>query len=95
MKRVATALNSIENTVRVEGHTDSVPVSGDLLTIFPSNWELSVARAANSVNYLENTGGIDANRLSAAGYGQYRPIASNGTRAGRAQNRRVEIVVMP
>ncbi len=95
MGNVGNALNGMDNTIRVEGHTDSIPVSGDLLAIFPSNWELSVARAANTVNYLQNRAGVDANRLSAVGYGEFRPVATNGTRAGRAQNRRVEIVVMP
>jgi len=95
MRRVGSALNGLDNAVMVEGHTDSIPVSGDLTAIFPSNWELSVARAANTVNYLESRAGVDAGRLSAIGYGQYRPVAANNTRAGRALNRRVEIVVKP
>ena len=85
----------IRDRILVEGHTDSIPVTGDLQNIYPSNWELSVARAANTVNYLENQGGIDPTRLSATGFGQQRPVAPNNTRAGRALNRRVEIVVKP
>jgi len=92
---VAEVLNSIDNSVTVEGHTDGVPVSGDLLAIFPSNWELSVARAANTVNFLQSQGSVDPTRLSALGFGEFRPVADNSTREGRALNRRVEIVVKP
>ena len=95
MERVADALGGINNPILVEGHTDGIPVTGDLQNIYPSNWELSVARAANTVNYLENQGGIDPQRLSATGFGEQRPVAPNNTRAGRALNRRVEIVVKP
>ncbi|MFT7214430.1 MAG: flagellar motor protein MotB, partial [Granulosicoccus sp.] len=95
MNRVASSLNGLDNDIVVEGHTDSIPVSGDLQAIFPSNWELSVARAANSVNFLESEGGVDSSRLGALGYGQQRPVASNETREGRALNRRVELVVKP
>ena len=93
--RVGDALQDLDNNVVVEGHTDGIPVTGDLQTIFPSNWELSVARAANTVNYLQNEVGMEPERLSAAGYGEQRPVASNDTREGRALNRRVEIVVVP
>jgi len=92
---VASALKGINNQVIVEGHTDSIPVTGDLQAIFPSNWELSVARAANTVNFMQSNGGLDPARLSALGFGQYRPVTGNDTREGRALNRRVEIVVKP
>jgi len=95
MAKVGSSLTGMSNNIAVEGHTDSIPVSGELLAIFPSNWELSVARAANTVNYLQNTAGVDADRLSAAGFGENRPVTSNETREGRALNRRVEIVVKP
>ena len=95
MGRVATALGDLDNQIVVEGHTDSIPVTGTLTQIFPSNWELSVARAANAVNFLESSGGLDPERLSAQGYGQYRPVTTNDTREGRATNRRVEVVVLP
>ena len=95
MGRVAAALKGIDNNIVVEGHTDSIPVSGELMAFFPSNWELSVARAANTVNFLESQGGVRAERLSALGYGQQRPVAPNNTREGRALNRRVELVVQP
>jgi len=93
--QVAGVLNTIGNSVIVEGHTDSIPVSGDLTAIFPSNWELSVARAANTVNFLQSRGSVDPARLSALGFGEHRPVAPNNTREGRALNRRVEIVVKP
>ena len=89
------ALQELDNDIVVEGHTDCIPVTGDLAAVFPSNWELSVARAANTVNFLENAAGMNPERLSATGYGQQRPVAPNDTREGRALNRRVEIVALP
>jgi chemotaxis protein MotB len=77
--------------VRVEGHTDSIPVGSN--SRWASNWELSTARAAAAVRYLESKG-IDANRISAGGYAEHRPLGDNQTREGRAQNRRIEIVVV-
>ncbi len=74
--------------VRIEGHTDNVPINTPK---YPSNWELSAARALAATKYLAFTGGIPADRLSAIGYGEYRPIEPNDTREGRAKNRRVEI----
>ncbi len=75
--------------IAVEGNTDAVPVQGG---IFPSNWELSTARASTVVRYLIGKG-VDPQRLTAIGYASLRPIASNATAAGRALNRRVEIVL--
>ncbi len=74
--------------IRVEGHTDNVPISNDQ---FPSNWELSAARALNVVKVLAFQGGLDPAKLSGVGYGEYRPRATNTTPKGRAMNRRVEI----
>jgi chemotaxis protein MotB len=76
--------------LRVEGHTDDVPVRGGP---FPSNWELSTARAISVVQYLERHG-IRKDRLSAAGYGEFHPLVGNDGPGARAQNRRVEIVVV-
>ncbi|MFH0918574.1 MAG: OmpA family protein [Candidatus Omnitrophota bacterium] len=78
--------------VGIEGHTDNVPIkqSG-----WKSNWELSTARALSVLHYLANEQGISPERLSAIGYGEYRPVASNETKDGRKQNRRVEIVILP
>ena len=75
--------------IAIEGNTDDVPVHGG---IFPSNWELSTARASTVVRYLIGKG-VDPQRLTAIGYASLRPIASNSTAAGRALNRRVEIVL--
>ncbi|MBZ0264412.1 flagellar motor protein MotB [bacterium] len=74
--------------IRVEGHTDNVPIS---TVRYPSNWELSAARALAATKYLAYEGGLDPSRLSAVGYGEYRPRESNDTVGGRSKNRRVEI----
>ena len=77
-------------SLRVEGHTDNVPVkSGDYAT----NWELSAARADAVVELLANNYGIPQERMVAAAYGEYRPVATNDTARGRALNRRIEIIV--
>lgn len=77
--------------IRVEGHTDNWPID---TVRFPSNWELSTARAARVVRFIIDEKQIDPDRLSAAGYGEYRPIASNTTAEGRSKNRRVDIVLL-
>jgi chemotaxis protein MotB len=77
--------------IRVEGHTDSLPISN---ARFPSNWELSSARAIAVLRVLADNG-VATERLSAAAMGPYRPIADNETREGRARNRRIEIVIVP
>lgn len=76
--------------VTIEGHTDNVPIA---TATFPSNWELSVRRAINIGQFLITEGGIDARRLSAVGYADTRPVASNETAEGRQQNRRVSILL--
>lgn len=78
--------------VGIEGHTDNQPIK---LSGWKSNWELSTARALSVLHYLVNKKGISPNRLSAIGYGEYHPVASNNTREGRQSNRRVEIVILP
>ncbi|MBU0548048.1 MAG: OmpA family protein [Candidatus Omnitrophica bacterium] len=78
--------------VGIEGHTDNVPIK---LSGWKSNWELSTARALSVLHYLVNNQGIAPERLSAIGYGEYRPVDSNETIDGRKQNRRVEIVILP
>ena len=81
-----------DKEVGVEGHTDNDPIkhSG-----WKSNWELSTARATSVLHYLVNEGKLDPKKLSAIGYGEYRPVVSNKTLAGRQKNRRVEIVIIP
>jgi len=80
-----------ERVISVEGHTDNVPMRS---AEFPSNWELSTTRATNVIRYFLDEVGIKPKRLSASGYGEYYPIATNETPEGRSQNRRVDIVVM-
>jgi chemotaxis protein MotB len=77
----------------VEGHTDNVPLGGQLKQRFPSNWELSAARAASVIRFLQSEGGVEPKKLSLKGYGSYHPIASNHTEEGRMQNRRIEIIL--
>lgn len=95
--RVAAVLQTIEDKqIQVSGHTDNVPIKNEeLKKQFPTNWELSSARAVNVVRYLSETGGVKRERLTAAGYGEYHPIASNATPKGRAKNRRIEILLTP
>jgi chemotaxis protein MotB len=84
------ALAGAPSQLRVEGHTDDVPIR---TAAFPSNWELSTARAISVVRYLEENG-VDRSRLSVAGYGEFHPLAPNDSPERRALNRRVEIVVL-
>jgi chemotaxis protein MotB len=91
IRKLSQTLISLPNPVRVEGHTDSQPID---TTAFPSNWELSSARAASVVHVIANSG-IDPARLSVIGRAQYSPAQSNGTAAGRNANRRVLIAILP
>ncbi len=84
-----------DQEIRVEGHTDDVPISKTLSAMFPTNWELSTNRATSAVHYLQETCGFSANRLSASGYGDTHPIAPNDTEENRAKNRRIEILLVP
>jgi chemotaxis protein MotB len=77
----------------VEGHTDNLPLSTSLKKQFPSNWELSTARAAAVVRFFQEQGGIDPQRLSARGFSFYKPVAPNTSEEGRHQNRRNEIIL--
>jgi chemotaxis protein MotB len=78
--------------VTVEGHTDNIPVKN---AKFNSNWELSTARASTVVALLIEKAGVAPTRLSAAGYGEFKPVAPNDTNEGRSKNRRVDIVIAP
>jgi chemotaxis protein MotB len=97
LARVAAVLKTIEDKqVQVSGHTDDSPIKNEeLKKQFPTNWELSVARAVNVVRYLTETGGVPAKNVLAAGYGQFHPIAANASPKGRAANRRIEILLTP
>ena len=89
--QVATALQGFPSQIRVEGHTDNIPIhTGE----FPSNWELSSARAVTIVRFLTEGGHLPPDRLAAAGYGEFHPVAANDTAEGRAANRRVELVIV-
>ncbi|MGD8990385.1 MAG: flagellar motor protein MotB [Desulfobacterales bacterium] len=79
----------------VQGHTDDVKIGGALLNRFPTNWELSAARATAVVRLLQDKGEIDPTRLTASGFSYYKPVAPNETEEGRRQNRRIEIMLMP
>lgn len=91
LNQVAQVLATVPNQVRVEGHTDNVPIFTEQ---FPSNWELSAARAVAVARYLMEHAQIAPERVHAAGYGEYRPVASNDTPEQRALNRRAEIMVI-
>lgn len=84
-----------DENILVEGHTDNMPLGPSLKQRFPSNWELSAARAASVVRFLQKEGGLQPERLSARGHSFYRPIASNENKEGRSQNRRIEIILAP
>jgi len=85
--------SAADKNIQVEGHTDNVPISGTLAEKYPSNWELSTARATTVLHFLQTKASIPGERLSAVGYGEYHPIATNGSKEGRAQNRRIQIVL--
>lgn len=88
---VYTEIKDRPNHIRVEGHTDNRPIATPQ---FPSNWELSTARATSVVRYFTDYHGTPRDKVSALGYGEFRPVASNGVPEGRARNRRVDIVLL-
>jgi chemotaxis protein MotB len=95
LKRVVEILKTVtDKIIRVEGHTDNVPIAGTLAKRYPTNWELSAARAINITRYLEKEG-LDPALLSAAAFGEYQPVADNETPEGRAKNRRIAIILLP
>jgi chemotaxis protein MotB len=91
----AVLVNLPDRQVQVSGHTDNQPITGKLKAQFPTNWELSVSRALNVVRFLEERAQVPAERLVASGHGEHQPIARNNTLAGRARNRRIEILLTP
>ncbi|MEW6101639.1 MAG: OmpA family protein, partial [Candidatus Omnitrophota bacterium] len=84
--------NVPENSVGIEGYTDNQPIK---YSGWKSNWELSSARALSVLHYLADEKGVSGERLSAIGYGEYRPVSTNDSAEGRQSNRRVEIVIIP
>lgn len=91
LNKLAGIIAKVPNQIRIEGHTDNIPISN---TRFPSNWELSTARATQLVAYFVEKHGLPPQNLSAAGYSEYRPIVPNNSEANRALNRRVDIVIL-
>lgn len=91
LHKISSILAASQNYIKVEGHTCTLPIH---TSQYQSNWELSVIRATNVVHILSNNGQIDPKRLSATGYGEFRPIASNDTEDGRIKNRRVDLVIL-
>lgn len=88
---VASLLNTVDNFIRIEGHTDNVPISR---SAYPSNWELSTARAVNVVKLFINKCNYPPNKLIAVGYGEFKPVADNTTTEGRTKNRRIDIIIL-
>lgn len=96
LDKVITILKDVKDKrIQVEGHTDNVPIVSKLKERFPTNWELSTARASEVVRHLQESGGLDPKLLSSTGYSEYQPVASNDTEEGRRKNRRIEIVLLP
>ena len=95
LQKVIDILKNVKDkAIRIEGHTDNVQIVGALTVKYPTNWELSAARAINVTRYLQQQG-IDPALLAAVAYGEYKPVASNDTEEGKAKNRRIEIILVP
>ena len=91
LQQLAAIIRKLPNDIRIEGHTDNVPIS---TSQFPSNWHLSVARALSTAYYLMKDEGLDPEKLSIVGYSEYKPIEANESDIGRATNRRVDIIII-
>lgn len=92
-KMVETLKTVSDKAIRIEGHTDDVQITGALTRTFPTNWELSAARAINVTRFLQQQG-IDPRNLSAAAFAEHKPVAPNDSKEGRAKNRRIEITLV-
>ncbi len=88
---IAEVVTQYNNPLRLEGHTDNIPIS---TAQFPSNWELSTARATRALKYLLKNFEVEAGKISATGYAEFRPLGDNATPEGRAKNRRVDLVML-
>lgn len=91
LSKLAALFKELPNDIRVEGHTDNLPINS---SIYPSNWHLSVSRALNTAYYLIETENLNPDKISIVGYSKYQPIATNETPEGREKNRRVDIVIV-
>ncbi len=92
LRRIARELEALGQPMRIEGHTDNIPINA--AGLYHSNWELSAARATRVLQFMLSNTKVPPQRFSVAGYGEYRPIAPNTSEAGRARNRRVDIVIL-
>jgi chemotaxis protein MotB len=92
LRRISSVIESVGVPVEIEGHTDDVPIQTPM---FPSNWELSTARAVNVLRFLTETQRVDRQRISAVGLSQYHPLVPNSSDENRYKNRRVEIIFKP
>ena len=96
LRRLGGVLVNLQgHDIRIEGHTDNVPISSRLREKFPSNWELSAVRAASVLHFLQEQIGLPGESLAAVGHGEFRPVADNATPEGRALNRRIRILLKP
>jgi len=95
LEKLASVLAGSDRQIRVQGHTDDVPITGRLAQTFPTNWELSAARAVNVVRFLQDGASLDPAHLSASALSQYRPRVANDGPDGRQKNRRIEILLEP
>jgi chemotaxis protein MotB len=96
LRQLATVLAAHTNrAIHVVGHTDNVPIRASARSRFASNWELSAARATAAVRFLHEHAGVNPKQLGALGYGEFHPVADNGTAEGRAKNRRIAVVILP
>lgn len=96
LRRLGGVLVNLQgHDLRIEGHTDNVPISSRLREKFPSNWELSAMRAASVLHFLQTQVGLPGERLAAVGHGEFRPVADNATPEGRMLNRRIRILLKP
>ncbi|MCU7497128.1 MAG: OmpA family protein [Ignavibacteria bacterium] len=91
LMKIAALLKNLPNDIRVEGHTDNIPISSPS---YPSNWHLSVSRALNTAYHLIKNEGLSPDKVSIVGYSEYRPVTTNSTLEGRRSNRRVDIVIL-
>ncbi len=96
LRQLAAVLTAHTNrAIHVVGHTDNVPIRAGARSRFPSNWELSAARATAAVRFLHEQAGVNPRQLGALGYGEFHPVADNATPEGRAKNRRIAVVILP
>ena len=95
LKRVGTILKNVpDKTIRIEGHTDDVPIGQKIMEKYPTNWELGAARASNVAEFFRKESGIDPKRMTVVSYSMYRPLVPHTTKENKAKNRRIEIVLL-